>query len=95
MAGLAQEIESFSTTLPSILILWSLATIVTCFAIWLIIKTIKRFADDESYIWDMCLKYPNDADLGKNIRKNAWKNRQDEKGEPYYKSKKLKQKYIE
>lgn len=60
----------------TLLLTWAMVSIITCAAIWLILKILKSLANDEAYIWDMCMKYPNDKDLGKKIRKDAWLKRE-------------------
>jgi hypothetical protein len=59
-----------------LLLTWSAVSIITCVAVWVILKILKSLANDESYIWDMCMKYPNDEELGKKIRKDAWLKRE-------------------
>ena len=66
------DITKILDPLQVMLLAWSLVSITTCVAIWIIIKLLKCLANDESYIWEMCQKYPNDTDLGRKIRKDAW-----------------------
>jgi hypothetical protein len=55
-----------------LLLTWASVSIITCVAIWVILKILDSLANIDSYIWEMCMKYPNDEELGRQIRKDAW-----------------------
>jgi hypothetical protein len=69
----------FLKSISEIGLAWVAGTVLIMIVCYIITKFTKRLADSESELWDMCVKYPNDEDLGREIRKHAWEKREADK----------------